>query len=104
MFQNSNSLTTLELLFSFPRQDRFILNLLGTDGYEQFKQDDVKWWVPVSLITQSQKEDLPQKKFVSPGKPVAWFSEDITLPDPAKPTEWLLLNEEAVGEFVYSAL
>lgn len=58
----------------------------------------------MSLITQSQKEDLPQKKFVSPGKPVAWFSEDITLPDPAKPTEWLLLNEEAVGMSSYIQL
>lgn len=91
-------------MFSFPWQDRFILNLLGTDEEEQFKQDDVKWWVPVSLITQSQKEDPPQKQFLSPGKPVAWFSEDITLPDPAKPTEWLLLNEEAVGEINYSSL
>lgn len=77
--------------------------MLRANGKNQTEEDsdEVRWWVPVSLITNSssgQAQGQGQSRGQGEGQAVAWFNSNMTLPDPSQPSEWLLINIQAAGE------
>lgn len=48
------------------------------------------WWIPVSYTSGAEKE-------FQDAQPKLWFNEEITIPDPAKPEDWLLVNLQVAG-------
>lgn len=78
-------------------QQRFPVMKVEMEGGEEGKntteeEQKDEWWVPISYTSRSEK-------MFEDAQPKLWFNKETTIPDPAKPEDWLLVNLQMAGDF-----
>ncbi|XP_054280579.1 aminopeptidase N-like [Macrosteles quadrilineatus] len=65
----------------------------GEEGKNTTEEEQkYEWWVPISYTSRSEK-------MFEDAQPKLWFNKETTIPDPAKPEDWLLINLQMAGTY-----